>query len=43
MPARKPGQVVNPDRQKKKHLMKTLGLKTGKQYRKWQKDERRKA
>ena len=35
-------QVINPARQEKKMIMKQLGLKTGKQYRKWEKKERRK-
>lgn len=43
LPAKKPGQIINPQRQKKKHLIKTLGLKTGKAYRRFVKAERRKA
>jgi len=43
MPERKPGQIINPERQKKKYLMKTLGLKSGKQYHRHLKNERRKA
>ncbi len=34
-------QLVSLARQDKKKLMKKLGLKTGKQYRKWEKKERR--
>ena len=33
-------QVINPERQEKKQTMKSLGLKTGKQYRKWLKKKR---
>lgn len=42
MPERDPGQIINPERQKKKYLMKTHGLKTGKQYRRYKIAERRK-
>ena len=34
-------QLSNPERQKKKYLMKKLGLKTGKQYRKLMKKTKR--
>jgi len=34
-------QAINPERQKKRRLIKELGLKSGKQYRKWVKKERR--
>ncbi len=34
-------QVISPERQEKKRLMKELKLKSGKQYRKWVKKERR--
>ncbi len=34
-------QLINPARQEKKRLMKKLGLKTGTQYRKWEKKERK--
>jgi len=34
-------QIINPERQEKKRLMKELGLKSGKQYRKWLKKERK--
>ena len=34
-------QIINPERQTKKRIMKTWGLKSGKQYRKWVKKERR--
>jgi hypothetical protein len=34
-------QIINPERQKKKRIMKTWGLKSGKQYRKWIKREKR--
>lgn len=33
---------VSPDRQEKKRIMAEQGLKTGKQYRHWAKDQRRK-
>jgi hypothetical protein len=39
----KTGQIINSERQKKKAIMKTMGLKTGKAYRRYMKDERRKA
>jgi hypothetical protein len=42
MPERQPGQIINPDRQKKKHIMRTMGLKTGKAYHRYLKDQRRK-
>jgi hypothetical protein len=42
MPERKPGQIINPERQKKRYLMKALGLKSGKQYQNFLKQERRK-
>jgi len=28
-------QIINPERQEKKQLMETLGIKSGKKYRKW--------
>jgi hypothetical protein len=34
-------QITNPARQAKKRTMKTWGMKSGKQYRKWVKKERR--
>ena len=34
-------QLINPARQAKKRLMERLGLKTGKQYHKWLKKERK--
>lgn len=34
-------EAVNEERREKKRLMKELGLKTGKQYRKWVKNQRR--
>jgi len=34
-------QIINPERQEKKRLIKELGLKSGKQYRKWLKKGRR--
>ena len=34
-------QIINPERQAKKRIMKTWGLKSGKQYRKWLKKERK--
>lgn len=36
-------QVINAERQKKRRTMRGLGLKTGKQYRKWVKEKRREA
>ena len=34
-------QIINPERQIKKRIMKTWGVKSGKQYRKWLKKERK--
>jgi len=34
-------EINNPMRQEKKRTMITMGLKTGKQYRKWEKKNRR--
>ena len=34
-------QIINPERQEKKRIMTSLGLKTGKQYRKWLKKIKR--
>ena len=28
-------QVINPERQEKKRIMKSVGIKSGKKYRKW--------
>lgn len=37
----KVNQLSNPDRQAKKRMMKNFGLKSGKQFHKWLKKERR--
>jgi len=34
-------QIINPERQKKKQLMETLGIKPGKKYRKWLKKKKK--
>ena len=34
-------QIINPERQTKKRIMKNFNLKSGKQYRKWIKKEKR--
>lgn len=34
-------QIINPVRQEKKQLMKSLGIKSGKKYRKWLKKTRK--
>ena len=34
-------QLINPERQEKKRLIKELSLKSGKQYRKWLKKNRK--
>lgn len=34
-------QIINPERQMKKRIMKEKGFKTGKQYRKWLSEQKR--
>ena len=35
------GQIINPERQEKKRIMKSSGIKSGKKYRKWLKKMKR--